>query len=412
MISHNSWAQEEIDDIEIPEILLQRISINLTGNFGDVLDSISAKGILELNYNLNRIPVDQIVTVNMNNSRVVDILDYLMVETNMELKILPSSQILIIPPGSLVRYGSLFGKVIDLKNQRPLLGTNVFIEGYRIGDATDEEGSYRIENVPVGSYSVKISYIGYETVSIPDVIIKSDRITFLNVELRESMVLGEQVVIEGDFFSHLKVQPTSSANFSAEEIRRAATFGGDVSRIINGLPSVSNENEGNHIIARGGSTIENGFYLDNIQIPNINHFQLPGTTGGAFSILNLDYVKDINFYSGGFTSRYGDRLSSVMDIKYREGNKEKFEGQLDLNFIGISGQIELIFTSGMNGKRQKYIRLQISGTGTEILILNKIFQGCPGNIYGAKMDFQTHPFHTFLIIIKLIFIPQPQMNKE
>lgn len=347
LASHNSWPQEEMDDTKVPKVLLQKISINLTGRFGDVLDSISTKGNLELNYNLNRIPVDQIVTVKMNNSLVVDILEYLVVLTNTELKILSSDQILIVPPWSLVRYGSLFGKVIDLKNQRPLLGANVFIEGYRIGDATDEEGSYRIENVPVGSYTVKFSYIGYETVSIPDVIIKSDRIIFLNVEFREIALLGEQIVIEGDFFSHLKVQPTSSTNFSTEEIRRAATIGGDVTRIINGLPSLSNENEGNHIIARGGSTIENSFYVDNIQIPNINHFQFPGTTGGALSLLNIDYVKDIDVYSGGFSSQYGDRLSSVLDIKYREGNREEFDGQLDLNFIGLTGQVEGPINDGL-----------------------------------------------------------------
>lgn len=340
LFCQNSWSQEDFNDIQIPQELLRRISINLSGKFGDILDSVSAKGNIDLNYNLNRIPVEQIVDVKMNNSKIIDILEHLNALTNTEMKILPGNKILIVPPDRLDRYGSLIGRVVEFINQRPLIGANVFIEGYKIGDATDADGIFKIKNVPVGSYTVRFSYIGYEPVSIPDIIIKSDRITFQDVELHESAVLSDQVIVEGDFFSYLDVQPLSSANYSSEEIRRAATIGGDLSRVINGLPGLSNENEGNHIIARGGSSIENSFYLDNIRIPNINHFQLPGTTGGFFSLLNIDYVKNIDVLTGGFSSRYGDILSSVIDIKYREGNREELDAQFDLNFAGLTGQAE------------------------------------------------------------------------
>jgi hypothetical protein len=340
LVCQNSWSQVDSKEENIPEVLLQTITINDSGKFGSILDSISSRGNIELNYNLNRIPIDQVVNVNMNNSRIIDILDYITEVTNTELKILGTNQILIVPFERVDRYGDLLGKVIEYKSNRPLIGANVFIEGYRIGDATDTDGIFKIENVPVGSYTIRFSYIGYEPVSIPDIIIKSDRITFQDAELRESAVLSDQVIVEGDFFSYLDVQPLSATNFSSEEIRRAATIGGDLSRVINGLPGFSNENEGNHIIARGGSSIENSFYLDNIRIPNINHFQLPGTTGGFFSLLNIDYVKNINVLTGGFSSRYGDILSSVIDIKYREGNREEFNSQFDLNFGGLTGQAE------------------------------------------------------------------------
>jgi len=342
LISHSSLPQEKIDDSDIPNILLQKISIHLNNAaFETVLDSISGKCNVQLNYNRNRIPVEQVISVNTENERVVDILRYVLDITNTELRVSSGNQILIVPADiDKDLKGRIYGTVICNENQRPLIGANVLLDGFLLGAATDTSGKFTMDNLPVGNYTVRVSYIGYQTIFIPDIIVKSDRITFINTELKKVPILGEQVIIEGDFFSHLKTQPTSSANFSAEEIRRAATIGGDVTRIINGLPGLSNENEGNHIIARGGSTIENGFYLDNIQVPNINHFQFPGTTGGAISLLNIDYVKDIDVYTGGFSSQYGDRLSSVLDIKYREGNREEFDGQFDLNLLGIAGQVE------------------------------------------------------------------------
>ena len=96
---------------------------------------------------------------------------------------------------------------------------------------------------------------------VPDIIVKSERIRFLNAELEEASIPGEQVIIEDNYFSQVNAQPVSSTNYSAEEIRRAATISGDVTRIVNGLPSLSNENEGNHLIAKNIEPISKiGFY--------------------------------------------------------------------------------------------------------------------------------------------------------
>ncbi len=236
--------------------------------------------------------------------------------------------------------GVIKGKVLDKDTQLPLIGVNVLLRNTSLGAASDENGGFIITNVPVGSYIVQFRYIGYESFSVTDVIVRSNRNTFISAELTASVIEGEQVVVSGGYFPELKEQPTSAARFSSEEIRRAATIGGDINRIINGLPSLSNENQNNYIVARGGSVVENSFYIDNILVPNINHFPIPGTTGGGISLLNIDFIKDINICTGGFSACYGDVLSSVMNISYREGNRDQIDLQADLNFTGVSGAIE------------------------------------------------------------------------
>jgi len=129
--------------------------------------------------------------------------------------------------------------------------------------------------------------------------------------------------------------------FSAEEIRRAPGSAGDVSRILMSLPSVAKVNDqSNSLIVRGGSPIENCFYIDNIEIPNINHYPTQGASGGPIGMVNVDFIQDVNFYTGGFSSVYGDKLSSIMDMTFREGNREEFDAQLDLNFAGFGGVAE------------------------------------------------------------------------
>ncbi|MFC2134844.1 TonB-dependent receptor domain-containing protein [Bacteroidota bacterium] len=326
----------------IPEILEKKISIILNEEtLEDALKEIALKGDIKLNFNHDRIPIQQKITLKMADESIYEILQFIMELTTTELIIISEEEFIIVPSINQNKLsGKIFGKIINKNNQRALPGANIFIIETESGTITDNEGYFKIDDVPVGSYSIRVSFIGFKTILKPDVIVRSDRITFLSLELVETPYLSEEIIVHGDYFSESELQPTSAASFSSEEIRRAATLGGDVTRIINGLPSLSNDNEVNHIVARGGSTIENSFYVDNILISNINHIPFPGTTGGLFSILNIDFVKKIEMYTGGFSSRFGDRLSSVMNIKYREGNREEIDTQIDINFAGIGGQIE------------------------------------------------------------------------
>ena len=237
-----------------------------------------------------------------------------------------------------IHTGVIRGQVLDAEVKTPLISTNISIQNTLMGASSDADGNFEIKNVPVGTWSLRFSYIGYETVVKTDVIVKSNRITTVNAELTMSSVVLEGVVVTGGYFSETKDEPVSAVNFSSEEIRRAPGSAGDVSRILMSLPSIAKVNDQtNNLIVRGGSPTENAFYVDNIEIPNINHFPTQGASGGPIGLLNVDFIEDVRFYSGGFSSKYGDRLSSIMDITFRQGNRNEFDGQLDLNFAGFGG---------------------------------------------------------------------------
>ena len=237
--------------------------------------------------------------------------------------------------------GTIQGKVIDASTQAPLIGTNVTVVGTNRGAAANLDGSFVINKIPVGSYVLRFDFIGYQQLKKTDVIVRSGRATFINVELKMEVIKTDEISVTAGYFSESKDEPTSLINFSHEEIRRAPGSAGDVSRILMSLPSIAKVNDqSNNLIVRGGNPIENTFYVDNIEIPNINHFPHQGASGGPIGLLNVDFIQDVTFYSGGFSALYGDKLSSVMDIRFREGSRDKFDGQLDLNFTGFGGVAE------------------------------------------------------------------------
>ena len=243
--------------------------------------------------------------------------------------------------GEKVAKGTIKVSVADADTKAPLIGVTMLLFNTTMGAVSDLDGSITLGGVPVGSYVVKFSLLGYESATVTDVIVHSKRITPLTVELRPSVLQSDDVNVKAGFFTPVQETPVSMINFSAEEIRRAPGAGGDVSRIISGLPSVAKANdERNSLIVRGGSPSENSFYIDNIEIPNINHYPNQGTSAGSLSLFNVDLIRDVNFHTGGFSPIYGDRLSSVMDISFRDGNRDELDGQLDLNFSGIGLIVE------------------------------------------------------------------------
>lgn len=259
------------------------------------------------------------------------------------MKILFSS-VLIFFYGSLSLAGgkgTISGNLRDAETKQALIAANIIIVNSGIGATTDEKGNFEITGISPGTYSVKFSYLGYESKIATDVVVRPDRITFLNEELFPGGVTTDSVVVSSGYFEVSKAQSISATNFSYEEIRRAPGSAGDVSRIFLGLASVAKVNDqSNSLIVRGGSPTENAFFLDNIEVPNINHFPSQANSGGPIGLLNIDFVKNVNFFTGGFPAVYGDKLSSVMEINMREGNREEFDGQLDLNFSGFGGVFE------------------------------------------------------------------------
>ena len=237
--------------------------------------------------------------------------------------------------------GSIHGRMTDSETGAPLAGGHVVCAGTGFGSVTDENGRYEISRLPVGSYTIRMSYIGYETRFVTDVIVKSKRMAFADGALSPSAIKGQSVEVTAGYFTREDSRSASTVRFDYEEIRRAPGAAGDVSRILMSLPSVAKVNDqSNGLIVRGGNPVENAFFIDGIEVPNINHFPDQASSSGPIGMINVDLIKDVAFSSGAFPSVYGDRMSSVMDISLRDGNRREFDAQLDLNFAGFGGVAE------------------------------------------------------------------------
>lgn len=276
--------------------------------------------------------------------------------------------------------GTIKGKLFDKYTRRPLAGADVTIPGMTFITVTNMGGEFSFEEIPVGTYSLRFSYPGMMPQVKADIIVKSKRITFVSADIQLSPLANESVTVTAGYFDHSPEEPASTIGFSHEEIRRAPGSGGDVNRIISSLPSIAKvSDQANNLVVRGGSPSENLFIVDNIEFPNINHFPFQGSSGGAISILNVDFIRDVDFYAGGFSAIYGDKLSSVMDLTFREGNRENFDGQVSLDMGGaglvVEGPLFSKRGSWMFSARRSYLDLLVDLLDAGAAVRYSDFQG-------------------------------------
>ena len=248
----------------------------------------------------------------------------------------------------------IYGKVIDAVSKQPLIGANVFVLGTTNGSGTDINGEYKISGLTPDNYQIRASIVGFESVTKTDIFVSSSRPIQIDFELMEKAVQLENITVTSNYFSGVPTEINSTRSFSYEEIRRAPGGFEDVVRALSVLPGVAQAEAGrNDLIVRGGAPSENLYTLDGIEIPNINHFGTQGATGGPLSYINLDYVKETTFSTGGFSAAFGDKLSSVLNISLRNGRNDRFGGkatisasQFGLNFEGpLSSKSNFIFSA-------------------------------------------------------------------
>ena len=237
--------------------------------------------------------------------------------------------------------GRIAGTLASSGTMEPVVGAFVVLEGTLLGGISDGQGAYRIENVPVGSYSLRVSPVGHEPQVKADVIVRPGRLTTVDFVLASAPIAGGTITVRPSYFPGDEQGAGSGFSLSGEEVRRSPGSAGDVVRVIAGLPSVSRvDQQYNGLAVRGGNPFETGFYIDNMEIANINHFPRQGTSGGGLSVVNVDLLSDVTFSAGGFSPVYGDRLSSIMELKLRSGNREEFDGQLDFGMAGAGAVLE------------------------------------------------------------------------
>lgn len=224
--------------------------------------------------------------------------------------------------------GSIGGTVLDRSTEEPIVGANVSLLNTNLGASADLEGRFRISGIPVGTYQLRISAVGKEPVLIADVVVAAGREVDLVIRVQESPIELEGLEIRGSYFQKTPENPLSIQRLSYEEIRRSPGGFEDVVRAVAVLPGVAQAAPGrNDLVVRGGAPSENLFVVDNIEIPNINHFGTQGASGGPLSFINLDFVRETAFSTGGFGVRYGDRMSSVLTIDLQDGKKDAIGGK-------------------------------------------------------------------------------------
>jgi len=226
--------------------------------------------------------------------------------------------------------GTITGTVTDAKTGETFIGATVILEGTELGDATNSEGRYTIDNIPTKTYNVKASYVGFVEQTKFNVVIRSEGNIDLNFQLEEQVSELDEINVTPNPFEKEQVTPLSIQKFSQEEIAAYPGGNNDIAKVVQSLPGVSGSVGGfrNDVIIRGGAPNENVYYLDGIPIPNINHFSTQGSAGGPVGLLNVSFFEGVSLTSSSFDSKYENVLSGVLQFNQRTGNDREFVGNL------------------------------------------------------------------------------------
>ncbi len=232
----------------------------------------------------------------------------------------------------LAQTGMIKGRVYNHKNNEPVPFVNIIIDGRPTQGATsDIDGNFSITKVPPGYARLVATAVGFKKFISDDFLVTNSKTSDLNIGLDEQVINLEQVIIKPSVVERNEEVPVSLQKLTIQEIERSPGSNRDISKVIQSLPGVaSSPSFRNDVIVRGGGPGENRFYLDGVEIPYLNHFSTQGASGGAVGIVNVDFIREVQLYSSAFPSARGNALSSVMELRQIDGNKEKFGGRLSL----------------------------------------------------------------------------------
>jgi hypothetical protein len=225
--------------------------------------------------------------------------------------------------------GELRGYIYD-ESGFPLLGATAILDNTQKGATANIDGLFVIENIIPDTYNVTVSYIGYESITEFNVIIKSVGNQTLTFKLKEGGNQLGEVIITNSQVSRPKETPVSFQKLSAVEIATYPGGNNDIVKVAQSLPGISPSPGGfrNDLIIRGGGPNETVYYLDGVEIPNINHFSTQGSAGGPVGLLNVSFIEDVSLSSSSFGAQYDNPLSGVLQFNQRFGNRNKFSGNL------------------------------------------------------------------------------------
>lgn len=221
----------------------------------------------------------------------------------------------------------VYGTVTNTLNNEPIPFANVVIDGTTIGVTTDIDGNFELSDLTPGEYNFRCTYIGFNSNFQSEVQLTPNKNLRLDFSMVENAQIIEEVQVTANTFNKTEESPTSLRTINASEIYRNPGGDRDISKVVANLPGVSSTPSfRNDLIVRGGAPNENRFFLDGVEIPNINHFATQGSSGGPVGIINVNFIREVDFYSGAFPANRGNALSSIMELKQIEGSDESFSG--------------------------------------------------------------------------------------
>lgn len=226
--------------------------------------------------------------------------------------------------------GTLSGFVRDAKTGEALPAATVQLEGTQKGDATDQNGYFQIEGIPTKTYSVTASFVGYQSQTKYNVVIRSGGNPDITFELQPKVEELEGVTVVPNPYEKPPENPLSIQNLSQVQIASYPGGNNDINKVVQSLPGVSGSVGGfrNDVIIRGGAPSENVYYVDGIEIPTINHFSTQGSSGGPAGLLNVSFFEGVTLSTSSFHARYDDVLSGVLQFDQRNGSASEYQGNL------------------------------------------------------------------------------------
>ncbi|MFH1121219.1 MAG: TonB-dependent receptor [Bacteroidota bacterium] len=276
------------------------------------------------------------------------------------------------------QHGTIRGRVFNENNNEPLPFTNIIIFGTTTGSTSDLDGRFIFTGLEPGFMKLAASAVGFESYVSEEYQVTNAKTVFIEIPMRETSIQLEQIVIKASPFRKTEESPVSMRTLGIGDIEKNPGANRDISKVVQALPGVaSTVSFRNDLIVRGGGPGENRFYLDGMEIPNLNHFATQGASGGPVGIINVDFIREIDFYSGAFPANRGNALSSVLEMKQIDGNQERivFKGSVgasDLS-LAINGPLS-DKTTFMVSARRSYLQFLFGIIGLPFLPTYNDFQ--------------------------------------
>ena len=274
--------------------------------------------------------------------------------------------------------GIIEGKVVDAKNNEPVPFASVAIFGTAIGTVSDMDGKFLFTGIKPGYVELRISSVGFEPYVSPQILVTNANKVSIDVAMQEASTKLDAVVVKASPFRKTDESPVSLRTIGVEEIEKNPGGNRDISKVLQSFPGVSSGvSFRNDLVVRGGGPNENKFYLDDVEIPNINHFATQGASGGPVGIINVDFIREVNFYSGAFPADRGNSLSSVLEFKQIDGNSDKLKmrGSVGASDMGITLDGPLgDKTTAIFSARRSYLQFLFSALGLPFLPTYNDFQ--------------------------------------